>query len=234
MRHARHEWDGFEFNYNVSLKENFAEIQTRIERACASIDRNPSDVTLIAVTKTVSIEQIQMAYDVGIRHFGESKLQEAIPKIEALPKDIVWHFIGHLQSNKAKRVAQLFPVVQTLSSESQLKEIEKAETAIDGLIEVNIAEEPQKSGVSPVNLAGFLERVLQYEHVRFRGLMTVGPFLDRPEGMRPFFRRMREMNEQFGGQWLSMGMSGDFEVGIQEGATHVRVGSALFGARVYK
>lgn len=215
----------------MGLKENLIEVESRIVQACESAGRSRDSVTLVAVTKTVPAEVLRQAYDLGLRVFGENRLQEAIPKLESLPSDIEWHFIGHLQSNKAKRVAQLFEVIQTVCSEAQLKEIVKAERPIDVLIEVNVGEEPQKSGILPVNLAGFVERVLQYEHIRLKGLMTVGPNLDDSEAMRPYFRRMREWNAEIGGSWLSMGMSSDLDVAIQEGATHVRVGTALFGSR---
>ena len=213
------------------LAEGLSSIQIRIERACEQSDRDPASVTLIAVTKTVSFERIHEAYDLGLRHFGESRLQEALPKIEALPKDIVWHFIGKLQSNKAKRAAEHFPVIHSLDSENQLREIEKAGKPVDGCIQVNIANEPQKTGISAESIDAFKGLVIQSHHVRFRGLMTIGPNLDDPEQMRPYFRRLRELGEQVGAEWLSMGMSGDFDVAVQEGATHIRVGSALFGER---
>jgi PLP dependent protein len=274
------------------------QIERRIETACTSVGRATEEVTLIAVTKTVSIEQIREAYDAGLRHFGESRLQEALPKIEALPKDIHWHFIGKLQSNKVRKAAALFDVIHTIESESQLKELGKLDLGgqasragrlgegfrkgvpdlhplapssftnqneegeprdlhplapsfhdkpgsptvtnqteegerrkLDLLVEVNIAEELQKAGVFPHDTPAFVENVLKYEQANFRGLMTIGPANRNREDQRPFFRRLRELNEKVGGTWLSMGMSSDFDVAIQEGATHIRVGSALFGAR---
>lgn len=186
---------------------------------------------MIAVTKTIPAETIQIAYDLGLRHFGENRYQEAAAKIADLPKDISWHFIGTLQSNKAKRIAESFAAIHTISSESHLREIAKSPATIDGLIEVNIANEPQKAGVEPERVDELVRQVLYCKPVNFRGLMTVGPFNFDPEQMRPYFRRMRELNARVGGQWLSMGMSNDFDVAIQEGATHIRVGTALFGAR---
>jgi PLP dependent protein len=225
----------------MSIAENLRTIQSRIARACDTVGRDPSEVTLVAVSKTFPIEAIRELYDLGHRHFGESRLQEAIPKIEALPKDIVWHFVGKLQSNKARRAAEFVDVIHTLESESQLREIAKANRTdvrhtnprepIGGLIQVNIAHEPQKSGVLPENLVSFAESVLQYEQIRFHGLMTIGPANPNAEAMRPFYRAMRELLQRIDGRWLSMGMSHDFDVAIQEGATHVRVGTALFGAR---
>jgi PLP dependent protein len=213
------------------IARNLSRIQDDIKASCALAGRNPGEVTLIAVTKTVPIEAIQEAYEAGHRHFGESRLQEAQPKIETLPSDIVWHFIGHLQSNKAKKVAQLFKVIHTLDSESQLKEISKAETQIEGFIEVNIAKESQKAGLSPDSLDEFKAIVLNYPQVHLTGLMTIGPALDDPELSRRYFRELRNHAKRLGVNKLSMGMSQDFDVAIQEGATHVRVGSAIFGSR---
>lgn len=202
-----------------------------MEAACESVGRDPASVTLIAVSKTHPADAIREAYDHGLRHFGESRLQELEPKAAALPADITWHFIGHLQSNKAKRVAAQASAIHTLFNAGQLREIEKAGHPIDGLIEVNIAEEPQKSGLLLSGIDDFTRTLLDCKQILFRGLMTIGPALDEMEQMRPYFCRMREVNERIGGQWLSMGMSHDFEVAIQEGSTHVRIGTALFGAR---
>jgi len=215
----------------VSIARNLASIRSQIDLACAQAHRDPRGVTLIAVSKTFPVDAIREAYDAGHRHFGESRLQEALPKIEALPADIVWHYIGHLQSNKAKRVAQLFHVVHTIDNEGQLKEIAKAERQIDGFIEVNIANEPQKAGICADSLDDFKEVVLHYPQVRLCGLMTVGPIVEDTEQSRSYFRELRTQAERLGVEGLSMGMSQDFDVAIQEGATHVRVGSAIFGSR---
>jgi len=205
-------------------------IQDRIERACETVGRDPALVTLIAVSKTRPADSIRAMYDLGHRVFGESRLQEAIPKIEALTGDIEWHFIGKLQSNKAKKATEYFRAIHTIESESQLKELAKGRP-IDGLVEVNIGEEPQKSGIAPEMLDDFLKIVLQYDQVKFRGLMAIGPAHPNAEAMRPYFQRMFRLNERVQGEWLSIGMSQDFDVAIQEGATHVRVGTALFGER---
>lgn len=213
------------------LASNLREIRERIDRAAESVGRDPALVNLIAVSKTFPADAVRAMYDLGQRHFGESRLQEAQPKIESLPGDIVWHFIGGLQSNKAKRVVQLFDVVHTFCGESQLREAAKAGRPVDALIEVNVADEPQKAGVSPQSLDAFHAQLLDFPSVRFRGLMTIGPATENAEGMRPYYRMLREANARLGGQWLSMGMSGDFDVAIQEGASHIRIGTALFGAR---
>lgn len=216
-----------------SLKSRFEIIQNRIRSAAIDAGRDPASVTLIAVTKTVPIDLIREAYDLGHRDFGESRLKEAQQKIEELPKDIRWHFIGKLQSNKAKKVAQLFKVIHTLENEGQLLEIQKAnlDEPIDCFIEINVASEAQKSGITPEQLRGFLKSVLQYKCVRFRGLMSIGPANPNSELMRPYFKNVAEWNCQVNGEQLSLGMSNDFEVAIHEGSTHVRVGSALFGER---
>ena len=214
------------------IEANFAEIRARIESACKAAGRDPGSVQLIAVTKTFPIEAIQAAYDLGHRHFGESRWQEAEPKIAAMPKDCVWHFIGKLQSNKAKRVALNCDVIHTIESTHQLREIQKANRTVDCLIEINIANEPQKSGIFTESLDAAVQECLSYEQLRLRGLMTIGPVVSGSDSMRPHFRRMRELLSRVpNGDWLSMGMSSDFEEAIHEGATHVRIGSALFGSR---
>lgn len=200
--------------------------------ACKSCGREACDVTLVAVSKTVPIDQIRALYDLGHRDFGESRQQELTQKREALPDDVRWHFVGKLQSNKAKRVADSCSWIHTLDSESQIKELAKSSKTIDGLIEINIAEEPQKSGISPQALDRFAEIVLNCTQVRLRGLMAVGPVVHNPEDMRPYFRRLKDLLSRLqGADCLSMGMSQGFEVAIQEGSTHIRVGSAIFGER---
>jgi pyridoxal phosphate enzyme (YggS family) len=226
----------------MSAIERLAGVRQRILRACDSVGRDPGAVTLVAVSKTKSIEAVFELYDLGQRHFGESRLQEALPKIEALPSDAIWHFIGPLQSNKAKKVAENFHVIHTLYKESQLREIAKAvipgeaapqspDRRPQALIEINIGQEAQKAGIFLQELDEILPIIIECKAVQFRGLMTIGPALEDAEEMRPYFRAVREANERVGGEWLSMGMSHDFEVALQEGATHVRVGSALFGER---
>lgn len=208
-------------------------VQDRIARAAETSGRDPASVTLIAVSKTHPVSAIQEAYEAGHRDFGESRLQELIPKWECLPKDIRWHFIGKLQSNKAKRAAQMGVVIHTIESAHQLREIAKGTPVegLDALIEVNTTGEEQKSGIYPQALDELVSEVLNYPNVRLRGLMTLGHAHRNAEEQRPFFRMLRELNKAMGGAWLSMGMSNDFEVAIQEGSTHVRVGTAVFGER---
>ncbi len=209
----------------------FATVRERIERACETAGRDPASVTLVAVSKTYPLEDLKALYDLGQRHFGESRLQEALPKVDAMPNDVVWHFIGRLQSNKAKRAASSFDVLHTLESEGQLREIEKAGREVDGLVEANLADERNKGGLSPENLPGLVEKVVQSTHVRFRGLMAIGPAGLPDEALLPLYRGLAETNARLGGTWLSLGMSGDLEAAIAAGSTHVRVGTALFGTR---
>ena len=213
------------------LKERWEEVQSRVQAACKSVGRHPAEVTVIAVTKTVALDQILEAYGIGLRHFGESRLQEAVPKVQSLPDDVTWHFVGKLQSNKARKVAELFDVVHTLESENQLREMDKTDLQVQGLVEVNLGREPQKAGVFAEDLDTMVQRLSCSQHVRYRGLMTIGPLEPDPEQSRKVFRSLAQLGKRAGAEWLSMGMSADYDVAIQEGATHVRVGSALFGER---
>ena len=214
----------------MRLRARLEQLNRQIEEASRDAGRE-GDVTLIAVSKNFPVEAIQEAYDAGQRHFGESRLQEALPKIEVLPKDIVWHFVGKLQSNKAKKIAERFDVIHTLENERQVAEIAKTGRKIQGFIEVNIAEEAQKSGIFPRQLDEVTQFVLDCPYIQLCGLMTVGPAQPNAEAMRPYFAEMRRLAKERNLSQLSMGMSNDFHVAIQEGATHVRIGTALFGAR---
>ncbi len=215
----------------MTLAERYRSIQDEIARNCDLVHRDPDTVQLIAVSKTFPVDIVRKLYDLGHRHFGESRVQELLPKVEALPKDIVWHFIGKLQSNKVRAAAEVCQVIHTLESESQLREIRKLSKQIQVLIEVNVAEEEQKSGILSKDLDLFHKSVIQCDLATFRGLMTIGPIVREAEDSRSTFQKLRKLNEQLGGDWLSMGMSADFGVAIQEGATHIRVGTSLFGER---
>jgi len=211
---------------------NLAKVRHEMSESCIRSGRKVEDITLIAVSKTFSVDHILAAYEAGQRNFGESRLQEAIPKIEALPKDIIWHFIGKLQSNKIKKAAENFNIFHSVDNPRQLVEFLKVQGPKDILIEVNIAEEVQKSGIFLYPLDEFIQSIVLCNTVRLRGLMTIGPNLQNAEAMRPYFRKMRELGDKIGDDcWLSMGMSGDYSVAIEEGATHIRVGSVIFGSR---
>ncbi len=215
----------------MSLEARLGQVQDRIAEACESARRDPAGVCLVAASKTVPIEVVQAAYDLGQHVFGENRAQEMVAKARGLPQDIVWHFIGRLQSNKVKKVVPLVSAIHTIEKRSQLVEIEKGESIVDIFIEVNVAKEAQKAGILSEDLDKTVNIVKQYKNVRFRGLMTIGPLNPDPEENRPVFRGLAELGREVGAEWLSMGMSNDFEVAIQEGSTHVRVGSAIFGER---
>lgn len=207
------------------------QIQEEVAEACREAGREPEEVTIVAVSKLKPEEDIRNVYDQGCRIFGESRVQEAAAKIAALPSDIQWHFIGPLQSNKAKKAAQLFDCIHSICSEQQLQQVVKAKRPIDYLLQINLGEEEQKAGIFADALDAAMEFVAKYPEVRWKGLMGVSPLVSNPEESRVHFRRLAQLGRQVGAEWLSMGMSSDFRVAIQEGATHVRIGSAIFGRR---
>ncbi|MBU0731038.1 MAG: YggS family pyridoxal phosphate-dependent enzyme [Proteobacteria bacterium] len=228
-----------------SIKENLHRVRERIARAANRAGRSTENIKLVAVSKRQSTQLIREAVVAGQRVFGENFIQEAQGKINALDDlDISWHYIGQLQSNKAKIAADIFQMIETIDRVKLANMLEKHLTGNDQqlsvLAQINIGREKQKGGVLPENAEEFLEELQQYSHVRVRGLMTMPPFISDPEKLRPYFREMRQLAEQFAARGLfsdqgqvelSMGMSGDFEVAIEEGATLVRVGTAIFGAR---
>jgi len=215
------------------VRENCLRILDRIQQAAAQSGRDPASVKLIAVTKTVPPENICEAVDCGIRDIGENRLQEAIPKMEALSElPLTWHFIGHLQTNKAKKVVEHFQWVQSVDRPELAEKLNQAASKpLPVLIEVKLHEEPNKSGIDEVGLPSFVEQFKEHKQLLLRGLMAIPPFFDNAEQVRPYFRKLRELAKRFSLPELSMGMSHDFEVAIEEGATMVRIGSALFGER---
>ena len=260
--------------YLKLLKDNIADIEKRISTACKRAGRDRSEVTLIAVSKTKPISMIKEAYDHGMRHFGENKVQELVQKYEALDEEfevpIHWHQIGHLQRNKVKYVidkAVLIHSVDSLRLAAQIeKEAAKRKRISDILIEVNVSGEETKFGVSIEEVEALIEEIRKFPHVRVRGLMTIAPFTEIPEKNREYFKKLRELyvdiktknidnvgkeitkdntgkdipdqldlERNFSNYFniLSMGMTGDFEVAIEEGSTMVRVGTGIFGEREY-
>jgi len=215
------------------VRENCLRILDRIQQAAAQSGRDPTSVKLIAVTKTVPPENICEAVDCGIRDIGENRLQEAIPKMEALSElPLTWHFIGHLQTNKAKKVVEHFQWVQSVDRPELAEKLNQAASKpLPVLIEVKLHEEANKSGIDEVGLPSFVEQFKEHKQLLLRGLMAIPPFFDNAEQVRPYFRKLRELAKRFSLPELSMGMSHDFEVAIEEGATMVRIGSALFGER---
>lgn len=224
------------------IADNLAAVRLRMAAAASRAGRDPDEVRLVVVSKTQPVEQIALAKAAGVRLFGENRVQEALEKIDALAgQGLHWHFIGHLQKNKVKYVIGRFGLIHSVDSAALAGRIgalsleRGLETAI--LIQVNISGETSKSGVSPDDLEETLLAVSGVSGVRVEGLMTIPPYDPDPEASRPFFARLRELARTFEGaggaslRELSMGMSGDFEVAIEEGATLVRVGTAIFGKR---
>ena len=227
------------------LKDQLQEVEKRIQAACDRAGRKREEVTLIAVSKTKPVETLQEAYDLGVRIFGENKVQELTAKYEALPKDIHWHMIGHLQTNKVKYIidkAELIHSVDSLKlAETIEKEAAKHDLIADILVEVNVAEEESKFGMKMEEVIPFVEKVSAFPHVRVRGLMTIAPFVEDPEENRSIFADLHKLyidikkknHDNDTVSVLSMGMTNDYEVAIEEGATMVRVGTGIFGARHY-
>ena len=224
------------------LAERLAEVRGRIASACARAGRDPASVILVAVTKGFPADAIRAAMALGVTDFGENRVQEAEPKILAVIPRPRWHLVGHLQTNKARRAVQLFDEVQSLDSahlaEELAKRVEATGRVLPCLVEVNTSGEASKFGVEPGGALELLERCRALRPLRPHGLMTIGPLGGGPEGARAAFRSLRELRDRAvaaglleAGADLSMGMSDDFEIGIEEGATYVRVGTALFGAR---
>lgn len=233
----------------MSVAENIARIRERVARAAGRAGVSADSVTLMAVSKTVEPERIRQAYEAGLRVFGENRVQEFAEKAPALTglADVHWHLIGHLQSNKAKKAVELFQSVDSVDSLRLAEKLNQAAEQMDRtlpiLIEIKVGNEESKSGIpaDSAELDDLLKSITSLEHLQVRGLMTVPPFTEDPEGARPYFRRLRELRDaiaarglpRIGMETLSMGMSHDFEVAIEEGSTCVRVGSSIFGARDY-
>mgnify|MGYP000482065827 CR=1 FL=1 len=222
-----------------TIQQKAAEIRERIAAAAQRAGRNPDEITLIAVTKVFPASAIRAAYEAGIRHFGENYVQEFERKLPELGElaGACFHLIGHLQSNKARRAVQIFDVIQTVDSVRLARRLDEAVAAhkpgvrLPVMIEVKLSPEETKSGIPPEELGSLVEFIRGCAHLELTGLMTMPPFSDDPECSRPYFRRLRELAATFGLPQLSMGMSQDFEVAVEEGATHVRIGTALFGPR---
>ena len=222
------------------LEQNLQVIKDRLARAAAKRGISPEEITLVAVSKTVSVEQVQKAYNLGITHFGENRVQDALPKIAALPVEPCWHFIGHLQTNKIKQALDNFKLIQSLDrlklARALQQEGEKRGCMIDVLLQVNIGAEESKYGFQPEEVDAALTTVSAYPNLKVQGLMALAPYYDNPEEVRPYFRRLyrafKEVNTPgVEMKILSMGMTNDFEVAVEEGSNMVRIGTALFGER---
>ncbi len=227
------------------VEKNISEVKKRISEAAKAAGRNENEVTLIAVSKTKPVEMIKEAYDTGIRDFGENKVQEIMEKYPLLPSDIRWHLIGHLQTNKVKYIIDKVCMIHSVDSLKLAEEISrqavKHNVTVDILIEVNVAAEVSKFGVRPEEAIDLCRNISTLPGIRIRGLMTVAPFTSDPEENRPVFCALRQLFVDIDGKnidnvcmdCLSMGMSGDYTVAIEEGATFVRVGTSIFGQRDY-
>ncbi|MCU6685486.1 YggS family pyridoxal phosphate-dependent enzyme [Dorea acetigenes] len=227
------------------LKDNFEEVEKKIQAACDRSGRRREDITLIAVSKTKPVDMLKEAYDFGTRIFGENKVQEITEKYDALPRDISWHMIGHLQRNKVKYIIDKVDYIHSVDSvrlaETIEKEAAKHNLTVKILVEVNVAGEESKFGLSPEEVLPFIEEISEFSHIQVCGLMTIAPFVENPEENRPYFSRLRKLSVDIDSKkvnnvnmsMLSMGMTNDYEVAIEEGATMVRIGTGLFGARNY-
>jgi pyridoxal phosphate enzyme (YggS family) len=219
----------------MTIEQNVRNLQQRIARACEKAGRSPDEVTLVAVTKTVDAAAIEAAFNAGVRDFGESRIQEAKPKIEQLHKlkpGIVWHMVGHLQTNKAKTAADIFDIIHSVDSFKLARTLNDcSQKKLPILIQVNVSAEATKSGFALSEVEEAFRQIGKLPNLEIQGLMTIAPWVSNAEEVRPIFRHMRQLRDSLGLRHLSMGMSDDFEVAIEEGATLVRIGRAIFGER---
>lgn len=227
------------------LTENLQEVEQKIQEVCTKVNRAREEITLIAVSKTKPISMLQEVYHLGVRDFGENKVQELSEKHPQLPQDINWHLIGHLQTNKVKQVIDKAALIHSVDSvrlaEVIEKEAAKKNVIVNILLEVNVAEEESKFGFKVEEVLSAVETIARFPHVRIKGLMTIAPFVENPEENRSVFVRLQKLSvdirskniDNVSVDILSMGMTNDYQVAIEEGATMVRVGTGIFGAREY-
>ena len=228
------------------FKDNLKTVEEHVQEACKRAGRSREEVTLIAVSKTKPLEMLQEIYGEGVRDFGENKVQELCDKMEQLPSDIRWHMIGHLQRNKVKYIVGKVALIHSVDTYRLAEEIniqaKKRGIIVPILVEVNIAGEKTKFGTTAEDAMLLVEEISKLENVRIKGLMTIAPFVENPEDNRLYFRKIKQLSvditnkniDNVSMEILSMGMTGDYEVAIEEGATMVRVGTGIFGARNYK
>jgi len=230
-----------------NIKDNIQVVRNKIADAAAGCGRSPGEITLLAISKTFPVETISRAVEAGLSKFGENRIQEAEDKIPALKRypGLEWHLVGHLQSNKSRRAAELFHVVHSLDSVRLAERLNQAclDTGkkLSVFLQVDLGNEETKFGADPASVREIMGKLTSFEGLKLDGLMTIPPYYENPEHARPYFRRLREMKDALeseqpgclGQQQLSMGMSHDFHVAIQEGATIVRVGTSIFGSRNY-
>lgn len=219
----------------MTIADNITRVHGRIKTACERAGRSPDSVTLIGVTKGFSADAVREAFDAGVRHFGENRVQEAaekLPALEDIRGHVTWHMIGHLQTNKVKTVLGLFDIIHSVDSFHLAEAISRRATGtVPAFLEVNVAREPSKFGFPLDDIRQEFDRISRLPNLAVRGLMTVAPEMTSPEQVRPLFRALRQAARALGLRELSMGMTSDFEAAIAEGATHIRVGRAIFGER---
>lgn len=228
-----------------SIHEKLAEVKENINTACERAGRNTDEVTLIAVSKTKPIEMLRDAYAAGARDFGENKVQELMDKIPQMPEDIRWHMIGHLQRNKVKYIVDKVWLIHSVDSLRLAEEISiqalKKKVTVNILVEVNVAQEESKFGTSADETIALVEEIAKLPGIHIKGLMTIAPFVENSEENREYFRKLKQLSvdisrkniDNVSMSILSMGMTGDYTVAVEEGATHVRVGTGIFGERDY-
>lgn len=225
-----------------TLERNLRQVRERIAHAAERAGRAPSEITLVAVTKTLPVETIRLAYGLGLRDFGENRVEEALPKARQLPADIRWHCIGHIQRRKARMAVELSHLVHSVDSVRLAQRLQRFCQELDRdlpiLLEVNVSGEETKYGFRPEEVAAAVPAIAACDRLHIQGLMTMAPIVSDPEEARPYFRALRELRDALAAQFpnlawqhLSMGMTGDFEVAVEEGATLVRIGQAIFGPR---
>lgn len=228
------------------IAENLKEVERKIQEACRKTHRSRDEITLIAVSKTKPVSMLKEVYDLGIRDFGENKVQELSEKYPQMPSDMTWHLIGHLQRNKVKQVIDKVTLIHSVDSlrlaETIESEAAKKDIIVNILLEVNVAEEESKFGLKVDEALPVVEQIAAFPHVRIKGLMTIAPFVENPEENRPVFARLQKLSvdiakkniDNVSVDILSMGMTNDYQVAIEEGATMIRVGTGIFGARDYQ
>lgn len=227
------------------IRENLIKVQNNVKEACEKAGRRNTEVTLIAVSKTKPVFMLMEAYNCGCREFGENKVQELVDKYEVMPKDIKWHMIGHLQRNKVKYIVDKVALIHSVDSlklaEEISKEASKKQVQVSVLIEVNVAGEETKFGVKPEETEALIRKIAVLEGIHIEGLMTIAPYVDVPEENRQYFATLKQLAvdinckniDNVNMNVLSMGMTGDYMVAIEEGASYVRVGTGIFGERQY-
>jgi pyridoxal phosphate enzyme (YggS family) len=223
-----------------AIRENLLRVMERMEKAARKVGRDPNEIKLVAVSKTVEVARVKEAIEAGVSILGENYVQEAEKKIDEIGHPISWHFIGHLQSNKAKYAIRLFDMIHSLDSIPLAEELnrraEQMDRVIKVMVEVNLSKEATKFGTDEEKVLNLAKRIQSSKHLSLEGLMTMPPYFDSPEMSRPYYVALRELKERMTKEGipmkeLSMGMSNDFEIAIEEGATYVRVGTAIFGPR---